>query len=193
MLRGVEIRPARDEDAEPVAAITAVVAEDGSIGAQPPVDLAARAASLRTLLADPGRGGAWVVRDGERVVGTATALERIAGVLSLGMMLLPEARGRGGGRALLDAVLEHARQVGAHKVDLEVWPDNGRAIALYTAAGFTVEGLRDRHYRRRDGSLRSSLIMARRVDDPEGAIGQTLTHRDRQRDDSDTHAPDGPP
>jgi putative acetyltransferase len=84
------------------------------------------------------------------------------------MMLLPEARGRGAGRALLDAALEHARRVGAHKVDLEVWPDNGRAIALYAAAGFTVEGLRDRHYRRRDGSLRSSLIMARRVDDAEG-------------------------
>ena len=166
MLHGVEIRPARDEDAEPAAAIAAVVAEEGSIGAQPPVDVAARAASLRTLLADPGRGGVWVLCDDGRVVGTTTALERVTGVLSLGMMLLPEARGRGGGRALLDAVLEHARGAGAHKVDLEVWPDNGRAIALYRAAGFTVEGLRDRHYRRRDGSLRSSLIMARRLDEP---------------------------
>jgi RimJ/RimL family protein N-acetyltransferase len=161
----MHIRPARDEDAEATAAITAVVAEEGSIGAQPPVDLEARAAGLRTLLAADGRGGAWVLCDGERVVGITTALERIAGVLSIGMMLLPEARGRGGGRALLDAVLDHARSTGAHKVDLEVWPDNGRAIALYTAAGFTVEGLRDRHYRRHDGSLRSSLIMARRVVD----------------------------
>jgi RimJ/RimL family protein N-acetyltransferase len=168
MLRGVDIRPARDEDAEATAAITAVVAEEGTIGAQPPVDLAARAAVLRGLLADPGRAGAWVLCEGDRVVGSTTARERIAGVLSLSMMLLPEARGRGAGRALLDAALEHARRVGAHKVDLEVWPDNGRAIALYAAAGFTVEGLRDRHYRRRDGSLRSSLIMARRVDDADG-------------------------
>ena len=165
MLRAVDIRPARAEDAEAAAEITAVVAEEGSIGAQPPVDRAARAAGLRTLLAEPGRGGAWVLCDGDRVVGITTALERIAGVLSIGMMLLPEARGRRGGRGLLDAVLEHARATGAHKVDLEVWPDNGRAIALYAAAGFTVEGLRDRHYRRRDGTLRSSLIMARRLDD----------------------------
>jgi RimJ/RimL family protein N-acetyltransferase len=172
VLRGVDIRPARDEDAESFAAITAVVAEEDSIGAQPPVDLAVRAASLRTLVADPGRGGAWVLRDDGRVVGTTTALERVPGVLSLGMMLLAEARGRGGGRALLDAVLEHARRVGAHKVVLEVWPDNGRAIALYTAAGFTVEGLRDRHYRRRDGSLRSSLIMARRLDVEGGGGGR---------------------
>ena len=164
MLLGVDIRPARPEDADAVAAITAVVAEEGTIGAQPPVDVEARAAGLRSLLADEGRGGAWMLRDDERVVGVATALERIAGVLSIGMMLLPEARGRGGGRRLLDAVLAHAHATGAHKVDLEVWPDNGRAIALYASAGFTVEGLRERHYRRRDGSLRSSLIMARRID-----------------------------
>ena len=161
----MDIRPARDEDADVIAAITAVVAEEGTIGAQPPVDLAVRASGLRALLAADGRAGVWVLGDGERVVGAATAREGVNGVLSLAMMLLPEARGRGGGRALLDAVLEHARSSGAHKVDLEVWPDNGRAIALYTAAGFTVEGLRDRHYRRRDGSLRSSLIMARRVVD----------------------------
>lgn len=169
MLRGMDIRPARDEDAEATAEITAVVAEEGTVGAQPPVDLAARAAGFRRLLADPGRGGAWVLHDDGRIVGTATALERVTGVLSLGMMLLPDVRGRGGGRGLLDAVLEHARAVGAHKVDLEVWPDNGRAIALYVSAGFGVEGLRERHYRRRDGSLRSSLIMARRTDDDGGA------------------------
>ena len=170
MLRSVDIRPARLEDADAVAAITAVVAEEGTIGAQPPVDLEARAAGLRSLLADEGRGGAWVLRDDERVVGVATARERIAGVLSIGMMLLPEARGRGGGRRLLDAVLAHGHATGAHKVDLEVWPDNGRAIALYASAGFTVEGLRERHYRRRDGSLRSSLIMARRIDDEHGGL-----------------------
>jgi [ribosomal protein S18]-alanine N-acetyltransferase len=33
---------------------------------------------------------------------------------------------------------------------VEVWTDNGRAIALYAAAGFEVEGLRRDHYRRRD-------------------------------------------
>ena len=48
-----------------------------------------------------------------------------------------------------------------HKLELEVWPDNGPAISLYARYGFEVEGLRRSHYRRRDGSLRSSLIMAR--------------------------------
>jgi RimJ/RimL family protein N-acetyltransferase len=165
MLAAVDIRPARGEDVEAAAGIAAVVAEEGTIGAQPPVDVAARAEVLRSLIASEGRGGVWVLDDGGHVVGVATAAERMTGVLTIAMMLLPEVRGRGGGRGLLDAVLAHASATGAHKVDLEVWPDNGRAIALYASAGFTVEGLRERHYRRRDGSLRSSLIMARRTDD----------------------------
>jgi putative acetyltransferase len=77
------------------------------------------------------------------------------------MAILHEARGQGGGRALLEAILEHAQTTGAHKVELEVWIDNARAIALYASAGFEVEGLRPNHYRRCDGHLRSSLVMAR--------------------------------
>ncbi len=89
---------------------------------------------------------------------------RARGVLSLGMVVLAEFRGRGGGRALLQAALAHARASGAHKVELEVWPDNGRAIALYASAGFAVEGVRRSHYRRRDGSLRSAIVMALLLD-----------------------------
>ena len=57
------------------------------------------------------------------------------------------------------ALLEHARASGAHKIELEVWPDNEPAIALYASAGFVREGHRRDHYRRRDGSLRSSVLM----------------------------------
>jgi ribosomal protein S18 acetylase RimI-like enzyme len=95
------------------------------------------------------------------VVGNAGLHESVPGVVYFGMAILPEARGQGGGRALLAAILEHARSRGIHKVELEVWPDNGRAIALYTSAGFEFEGLRRDHYRRRDGTLRSAIVMAR--------------------------------
>jgi ribosomal protein S18 acetylase RimI-like enzyme len=82
------------------------------------------------------------------------------GVLSLGMWVLPAHRGRGGGRMLMEGALA-ARPEHVHKLELEVWPDNEAAIALYRTMGFEQEGLRRDHYRRRDGSLRSSLIMAR--------------------------------
>jgi putative acetyltransferase len=82
------------------------------------------------------------------------------GVLSLGMWILPPWRGRGGGRLLMEAALA-ARPPRVHKIELEVFPDNEAAIGLYRSFGFEQEGLRRDHYRRRDGSLRSALIMAR--------------------------------
>ena len=51
-----------------------------------------------------------------------------------------------GGRGLLQAIVDHAHSYGAHKLELEVWPDNARAIALYKGAGFEAEGLRRDHY-----------------------------------------------
>ena len=122
-----------------------------------------RAASghRRSCPAIPGPDAVWVLEDGDRVVGHADVHEAGSGVLLLGIAILPEARGLGGGRALLEAIVEHGRACGAHKLELEVWSDNARAIALYASAGFEVEGLRRDHYRRRDGSLRSALLMAR--------------------------------
>jgi putative acetyltransferase len=61
---------------------------------------------------------------------------------------------------LMEAALA-ARPADAHKIELEVFPDNEAAIGLYRSFGFEEEGLRRDHYRRRDGSLRSALVMAR--------------------------------
>lgn len=98
--------------------------------------------------------------DGELVGSLGMHPTRAAGVHTLGMWVLPQWRGRGCGRILLDAALA-ARPPGVHKLELEVFPENEPAIALYRSAGFEVEGVRRNHYRRLDGSLRSALIMAR--------------------------------
>lgn len=82
------------------------------------------------------------------------------GVTALGMWILPSHRRRGGGRMLMEAALA-ARPEDVHKIELEVFPENEPAIALYRQMGFEEEGLRRDHYRREDGSLRSALIMAR--------------------------------
>jgi RimJ/RimL family protein N-acetyltransferase len=157
----LKVRLATIDDAEPMARVIAAVAEEGTIATEPPVDVEARAAGFREMVDSDGPEAAWVVEDDGRVVGNAGLHESVPGVVYFGMAILPEARGQGGGRALLAAILEHARSRGIHKVELEVWPDNGRAIALYTSAGFAFEGLRRDHYRRRDGTLRSAIVMAR--------------------------------
>lgn len=157
------VRRAQPEDAEAMAWVIAEVATEGFLGSEPPVDIGARAERFREVTEGDGPAAAWVLEDAGTVVGHAGVQARVPGVLSLGMAILPSARGRGGGRALLDAILEYGRGCGAHKVDLEVWIDNARAIAFYASAGFEVEGLRRDHYRRRDGRLRSTLIMARHL------------------------------
>ncbi len=101
--------------------------------------------------------------DGEIVGSLGLNPSHAQGVLGLGMWVLPDRRGHGGGRVLLEAALA-APPAGAHKVELEVFPDNEAAIALYRSAGFEQEGLRRDHHRRRDGSLRSALLMARGLD-----------------------------
>ncbi len=134
-------------DAEAFAAVFAAVAEERRwILREPPVDVAAFAERVRTTI-EEGRDTLLVLREAGEVVGTlglhATA---VPGVASLGMCIVEAARGRGGGRLLLDAALAHARDTGTAKVELEVWPHNARAIALYARHGFHVEGLRRAHH-----------------------------------------------
>ena len=51
----------------------------------------------------------------------------------------PHARGRGVGRALLDAAEAHARAAGRGYISLMVTEDNAPARALYDRAGFSTE------------------------------------------------------
>ncbi len=156
------VRPARPEDAREAMRVLQEVAEERvHIASEPPIDLEARADELRHLLTS-GEANAWVLERDGQIDGhlVLQRLDRNPGVARLGMALVASARGAGGGRALLDAAVQWARESDLRKLDLEVWVENGRAIALYARAGFSVEGLRRDHYRRADGSLRSTLIMS---------------------------------
>ncbi len=53
------------------------------------------------------------------------------------LYVVPERRGHGHGRALLEAAMEHARQRGAAHIDLGTSEDDVAARALYESAGFT--------------------------------------------------------
>jgi GNAT superfamily N-acetyltransferase len=56
------------------------------------------------------------------------------------MWVAPEKRGRGVGRALLDAAVAWARSVGARALILDVTIGNGEAEHLYEAVGFVATG-----------------------------------------------------
>jgi ribosomal protein S18 acetylase RimI-like enzyme len=78
------------------------------------------------------------------------------------LMVDPEHRRRGIGRALLERTVEWARGTGVTKLELHVFPYNEAAIRLYESFGFRREGLRERHYRR-DGELVDAVLMAYEV------------------------------
>ena len=67
-----------------------------------------------------------------------------AGVIEHSVYVDPAARGRGVGRALLDALLGSAAAGGVWTVQSGVFPENTASLALHTAAGFRVVGTRER-------------------------------------------------
>lgn len=84
---------------------------------------------------------AWVVLDGDDVVGSVVLIERAARTLFLRRMYLaPQLRGRGVGRALLERALVWAREHGYERVRLDTTDAMVAARALYESAGFRVVG-----------------------------------------------------
>lgn len=80
---------------------------------------------------------------------------------SLGMAVHDAYAGRGAGTALLGAVVETAdRWWNVKRLELEVFADNARAIALYERFGFEREGL-FRSAAWRDGGYADVVPMAR--------------------------------
>jgi putative acetyltransferase len=78
---------------------------------------------------------------------------------SLGMGVLPEYRGQGVGRRLLQACIAKAHAKGITRIELEVRADNERAIALYKSLGFQQEAVK-RHAMRFDGMYYDALQMS---------------------------------
>ena len=80
---------------------------------------------------------------------------------SLGISVAHEAQGRGIGSMLMAALVDYADHWGQIlRLELNVFSDNARAIALYERFGFVREGL-FRAYALRDGRYVDTVAMAR--------------------------------
>jgi RimJ/RimL family protein N-acetyltransferase len=123
-----------------------VAEERDGIAAEPPVDVARRAASWdleRTFVAEAAGD----------VVGLIFVIESGFGFGEIGMMVAADWRGQGVGTALVAAAIDWARARGLHKLTLSVFPQNEAAIALYRKFEFVEEGRRSKHIRRANGDL----------------------------------------
>jgi RimJ/RimL family protein N-acetyltransferase len=144
-----------------------VAAEGRWIAAEAPVDREVRHRRMSELLGRRDARLLVAVAGGELVGQLGIELARY-GVADLGMLVAAPWRGRGVGSALVAAALAWAREAGAHKVALQVWPHNQAAISLYEKFGFQREGLLRRHYRRRNGERWDAVVMGLLLDEPAG-------------------------
>jgi GNAT superfamily N-acetyltransferase len=86
----------------------------------------------------------YVAEDGDHWVGLATGRAENGRFDLFGMFVEPEARGRGVGAALVEAVIAWARARGAAWLHLGVTSTNHAAMALYERCGFRPTGTRQR-------------------------------------------------
>jgi putative acetyltransferase len=120
------------------------------------------------LAANKAGGGelALVALQGGQPVGMASlheprAVWRRRHAMGLGISVARHAHGQGVGSALMRELLHYAdRWANLMRVELTVFADNARAIALYRRFGFEEEG-RMRAYAWRDGAYADCLSMAR--------------------------------
>jgi RimJ/RimL family protein N-acetyltransferase len=93
-------------------------------------------------------------------LGSATPLASNRHVVYVrGLAVAPAHRGRGVGRALVEAAVDAAREHGARRITLRVLAPNAPARALYDACGFIVEGVQRDEFLL-DGRYVDDVLMA---------------------------------
>jgi L-phenylalanine/L-methionine N-acetyltransferase len=165
----ISIRAAEPDDA---AAISAQLGEDGVFEGTLQMPYAAVASRIERFSQTPPNAVRLVAveRDpasgAERIVGCAglypnSPSARQAHVRMLGVSVGKAWQGQGAGGLLLSALLDWADNwAGVLRVELTVYADNQRAIALYQRHGFVAEGTL-RANALRAGKYVDSLMMAR--------------------------------
>jgi L-amino acid N-acyltransferase YncA len=117
---------------------------------------------------DEGRvpGHRFVAAEDGEVVGWIAASptsprECYAGVVEHSVYVSEEARGRGIGRALLEALIASTEGAGIWTIQTSVFAENAATVALHERAGFRVVGRRER-IAQLDGAWRDTILLERR-------------------------------
>lgn len=127
--------------------------------------------AVAETLASPGAFG-FLVGESDGWAGLVLARAVADECEILWLAVAPDRRGRGIGRALLEAALERAGTLGARTAFLEVAEGNEAALALYRAAGFHPRGRRPGYYAATsEGAMRAAVAMRRRLGGPPGRDG----------------------
>jgi phosphinothricin acetyltransferase len=84
------------------------------------------------------------------------------GVAEESVYVAESARGRGIGRALLEAAIERSEAAGIWTLQAGIFPENRASIRLHLSCGFRLVGVRDRLGVGADGVFRDVVLLERR-------------------------------
>ena len=159
------VRPASPADLAAVAAIYTA----GIEGRTATFETRPRSAEdVAPWLDDPTRFPLLVAEEDGAVLGWVrispySAADAYRGVGELQVYVDPEARGRGVGAELIDAIYRTAAEAGYWKLTGKLFLDNEPSRALLRRAGFRDVGVHHRHGRL-DGDWRDVLVVERSLD-----------------------------
>jgi phosphinothricin acetyltransferase len=153
-------RPPRPEDAEAIARIY----NEGIAGRLATFEIRERTAEDIEAWFDAGFPLVLVEDDGGAILAWASAppyrphREAYRGVGDFSVYVAGEARGRGAGRAAMEALAEEARARGFWKLVGRIFPENRASLALCRSLGFREVGVYRRHARL-DGVWRDVVVV----------------------------------
>jgi phosphinothricin acetyltransferase len=101
---------------------------------------------------------------GWAAVSPISTRECYAGVVEHSVYVAEEARGRGIGAALLEALVESTEAAGIWTIQSSVFPENEASVRLHERVGFRVVGRRER-IAKLDGIWRDTVLVERRSRD----------------------------
>ena len=107
-----------------------------------------------------------VARDGQEILGwaalTSVSTRRVyEGVAEVSVYVAEAARGRGVGKALLQALIEQSEQNGIWTLQAGIFPENTASIALHKSLGFREVGRREK-LGQLQGKWRDVILLERR-------------------------------
>jgi L-amino acid N-acyltransferase YncA len=157
----IEIRPMTADDWPAVESIYAdgIATRGATFETEPPDHAAFDASHLsehRFVAVENGRILGWVA------LAPTSSRACYAGVAENSVYVAESARGRGVGRALMEAVLDSARAGGIWTIHAGMFPENAASVALHESLGFRFVGRFER-IAQLDGVWRDTILLELRL------------------------------
>jgi L-amino acid N-acyltransferase YncA len=108
----------------------------------------------------------FVARSGTQILGWA-ALSRVSercaygGVAEVSVYVGADARGRGVGRRLLEALVRASEEAGVWTLQAGIFPENVASLSIHQVCGFRIVGVREK-FGRLQGAWRDVALLERR-------------------------------